>query len=111
MDTSTAPTNRESIVKILTELLDNRFYTSSNEYGETFWTNTIEGLVAAKFVGEGYVDFNTVFSEISNAWDRLLEHWFSTHLGTDIGFLSLAEIESDSTLDRLQRLGLVDDEL
>jgi len=108
MNTLETSTDRDNIVRILTDVLDNRFYTSSNQYGDTFWSNTIEGLVAAKFVVEGYVDFDTVFSEISNAWDRLLEHWFSTHLGTDLGFVSLSQIESDSTLDRMERVGILD---
>ena len=107
MSESNTSTGKENIVSILVDVLDNRFERLDPQYGLWFWVNTVEGLVAAKFVKEGYLDFDTVYNEIENSWSRLLEHWFSTNLGTDIGFSSLAEIESDLTLDKLEGLGLI----
>jgi len=103
-DTNATPIHTQ--VAILNDLFLNRF-PFSGSYGDWFWDKTIIGVVTAHLVSEGKIEIVTARAHISTAWDCLLQHWFDTEVGTDIGFSSLEEIESDDTLERLESMGVV----
>jgi hypothetical protein len=100
-------TPRDKQVGILVELFTDRFQANTGHYPDWFWRDTVEGLVSAYLVSEGDVEFSNVGHHIANAWSSLCQHWFGQAGGTDIGFDSLADIESDETPERLESLGVL----
>ena len=95
-------------VDILNDLFENRF-PDSGSYSNYFWEMAILGVVQAHLVNRGDISLDIAELDITTAFSVLLEHWFG-HAGTDIGFTSLEEIESDDTRDRLENMGIVEPE-